>query len=925
MQLLSTKTQIPPARPLLVARRDLLRRLDGALAPGIGLVLVSAPAGYGKTTLLASWLAHLCPAGDAACDDEATPRRHVHSAWLSLDTGDNDPARFLSYLAAALRQTDAGQAHCFASLDALAGMQTWGSVLSLFVDEVATLAEPMLLVLDDYHLVAAQAIHDAVASLLEFMPGNFHLAIATRSDPPLSLARLRGRGQILELRQGDLRFSVPEAAQFLDRTLKSTITQDHVAALTSRTEGWIAGLQMAALSLQGRTDAAEFIAAFTGSHRHILDYLSEEVYRNQSAEVRRFLVRTSVLERFDAQLCAAVTAPSIPGPAGIDAQEAQRILEHLEHANLFVVPMDDNRRWYRYHQLFADLLRLRLAQEQPEAVPLLHLRASEWFEQQQLIHEAIRHALAAQDYDRAAYLMERAAEVTMMSSEVATLRTWLEALPADTLRNHPLLCVYEAGAMLLAGEAPEQVEPLLRDALLREHNAIGGPVAVYLALLALYQGRDAVSKRLAQHALELLPVHSPFFRSFATLILALNNLNGDDDEVATERLREAMVISDRVGNIMNSVLARCHLGELAVLHNRLDEAEQLYTEALALADKLSHPEAVRGVPLIGLGILHYERNDLLRAQRCLEQGVELNLGWGQMGGVQGRAVLARVRRALGDPAGEEAIAHQIDAILAHSHAPVDVMGRYILINRARAALQAEDVATAERCARAAGVDPDDASDPRSPPTTIIQCHECLVQAQLLSARGQPRAALHALEALQQGAASRGRERLVVQSLIEQALLHHRCGREAAALDALEGALSLAAASGAVRMFVDSDRAMVDLLRLALRRRNHAEFAARLLAACAEPPAHDSSAQGAMMLPVAAAPPPGATIPALSQRELEVLDLVAQGMTNQEIAARLTVALSTVKTHLNNICSKLDAPNRTAAVAVARRLCLLAAP
>ena len=377
------------------------------------------------------------------------------------------------------------------------------------------------------------------------------------------------------------------------------------------------------------------------------------------------------------------------------------------------------------------------------------------------------------------------------------------------------------------------------------------------------------------------------------------------------------------------MLARCHLAELSLLHNCLDAAEELYIEALAIADELSHPDAARGFPLIGLGILHYERNELLRAQRCLEQGIELNRGWGQMGGVLGRVVLTRVHNALGDVAGAAANASVIDTILAHSHASVAAMGRYVLLQQAYAAFQANDVVTAARLARAAGVDPVDVVTPCAAPTTVAQCYELLVQVQLLKTHGQPRAALHALELLQQSAANQGRERLVQQSLIEQALLHHCGGHETAAVDALEVALGLAAASGAVRMFVDSGPAMADLLRLALRRRCHPEFTAHLLATFAEMTVASGSPRGASSPPgstaIAADQRPDAVNPALSQREVEVLDLVAQGLTNQEIAARLTVALSTVKTHLNNICSKLDAPNRTAAVAIARRLNLLAAP
>ncbi len=727
IQLLATKTRIPLTRPLLVARHHLLQRLDDGLASGNRLFFVSAPAGYGKTTLLAHWLMHLRAAGRA----EASPLPAMHPAWLALDQWDNDPARFLCYLGAALQQADTALGHSLVSTVGLADMPSWSSMLPVFVNAIATLPDSVLLVLDDYHHISAQPVHDVVASLLEFMPPNLYLVISTRADPPLPLARLRGRGQITELRQNDLRFSVTEAAEFLVQVMGLSLAPEHVTALTNRTEGWVAGLQMAAVSLQDRVDVAEFIDAFTGSHRHILDYLSEEVYRHQPADVRQFLIQTSILERFNASLCSVLTAPEAPAAtsaleppdvASIATQEAQRILEHLEHANLFVVPLDGDRHWYRYHHLLADLLRQRLDQEQPDAAPLLHLRASQWYEQQLLLHDAIRHALAAHHYDRAADLMERAAEVVMMSSEVATLRSWLESLPPTTLRAHPLLCVYEAGALLLAGESTEQVEARLRDALQGGGNgAVGGPAAVYRALMAAFQGREATAPGWPSTRSSCCQSTARFSAALRLFIMALNTLSGADDEVAIQRLREAQEMSDRVGNLMNSVLARCHLAELALLRNRLDEAEQLFREALAVATEAGHPEPVSGFPLMGLGIIHYERNELISAQRCLEEGIDLVSGWGQLGAVQGRVVMAKVRRALGDISGAEAILQLTEELLAHGGAPANMMEPYVLVNRVRDALQKEDLARADHYARAAGLTFDDFSAELTPPVTIARC------------------------------------------------------------------------------------------------------------------------------------------------------------------------------------------------------------
>ena len=907
MQLLSTKTQIPPIRPALVARTDLIARLDHALAAGVGLFLVSAPAGYGKTTLLANWLAHLAHA--SAGENAALPA--VHCGWLTLDDSDNDAFRFVSYLDAALGQ--AAAAHVLTAA-VPAARETWSATLPPLINAIAGLSDAVLLVLDDYHHIAAQGVHDLVAALLDFMPANLHLAISTRADPPLPLARLRGRGQIVEVRQQDLRFSAAEAAQYLDQVLATPLAREQVAALTNRTEGWIAGLQMAAVSLQGRPDVAEFIDEFAGSHRHILDYLSEEVYRSQPTAVQRFLVQTAVLDRFDARLCAAVLTPDAATETPVTVQEAQRILEHLEHANLFVVPLDDARTWYRYHHLFADLLRLRLTQEEPEAAAQLHLRASRWFAAHDFLHEAIGHALAAGQPDHAAQLMEQAAEGTMMSSGVGALRAWLEALPASTLASHPLLCVYKAGALLLTGAPPEQVETLLRTALESRQAAVGGPVEVYQALLAAYQGRDDASTRLARHALELLPEHSPYFRSFALLLLALNTLSSDDDAEAAAQLYAALELSDRAGNAMNGILARCHLAELAVVRNRLAEAERLYRGALALANQFEHPENLRSFPLIGLGMLAYERNELALAQHHLEQGVNLLGSWGQQVGIQGFITLARVRRALGDEAGASAQEQAADAILEHSQAAADVMGRHALLRRALAALQSGDIATGEQMARAALVTGDLAAPAGD--GSILHSQAAFVRAQLLSLRGSQRAALAELEAVQRTAAQHGRARLVLQALVEQALVQRRAGHVAAALDVLDAALHLAAPVGLVRIFVDCGPPMADLLRLAQRRGTEPAFTTRLLAAFA-PPDERPPALSPVRVSAGAAP-----AVELSARELEILVLVAQGMTNQEIALHLTVAVSTIKTHINNICHKFAVPNRTAAVNAARRQHLL---
>lgn len=915
LQLLATKTEIPRCRHYLVARPRLLHRLDDSMAAGCRLCLVSAPAGYGKTTVLADWLAHLL----AAQPDAGASLPLAHAAWLTLDAGDNDPVRFLGYLCAALQLVDPDLAGSLAATFSAADAPVWQSVLPALVNAVTLFPGAVLLVLDDYHCIAAQSVHDLVAGLLDFGPPNLYLVIATRSDPPLPLARLRSCGALTELRQHDLRFSLPEADEFLTRTLSCTLAASNVAALTSRTEGWIAGLQMAAVSLRGRTAAADvtaFVEAFTGSHRHVLDYLAEEVYRCQPPAVRDFLLRTSVLERFCAPLCAAVTDG--------DAVLAQEILEQLEHTNLFVVPLDDERRWYRYHHLFAELLRNLLDRQQPQAVLAQHLAASRWFEQEQFLYEAIDHALAGGSYDHAAQLIETAVESVMMAGEVASLRRWLEALPAPTLRSHPILCLYEAAVLLLAGEPVDRVEQQMRADLLPfvDDSAAGldpldGPMVAFASLQAILQKHPNQSALLAHTALAILPERSPFFRSLASLILAFDAIFVGDDELAVRRLQQALAVSDLAGNSMNSVLARCHLAEFCVLRNCFGDAETLYQEAFAVAGGPASPRPIGGVPLLGLGVIQYERNDLASALRLLEQGIDLVQNWGKFGVVQGYVVLAKVRLALGDVAGAAALRHQVAGILARGSVPPVMLGPHALFDDVYCALQADDLAQADRLALAAGVPFEETLVALNPPLPLDRCYQALLQSRLLAAHGRCRTALEILNQLSVDASEQGRDHLVLEVRLAQALVYRRLNRWEAALDAFAAALSLAAVSGCVRSFVDAGEPAAELLRLALRHGLYPELGAHLLAAItAEMPADE---------PPATAPRAGADGAAviLSPRELQVLDLVDQGLTNEEIAQRLVVALSTVKTHLNHICVKLDARNRMAAAAKARHLGLLA--
>jgi LuxR family maltose regulon positive regulatory protein len=569
--LLRTKLYMPPLRPGFVRRPRLVERLNAGLSLGHKLTLISAPAGFGKTTLLCEWISLAMgsqqPATsgreanarrmrravrDAQSDDQASPHVPCSSlptpsfSWLSLDKGDNDPTRFVTYLVAALQTVQQDIGESLLSRQRAPQAPPLRESLAAVINEVSALADRLVLVLDDYQTIKAKPIHDAVAFFLDHLPDNVHLVITTRSDPVLPLARLRGRGQLTELRQADLRFTSEEVSAFLNQTMELALSPDQIAAVASRTEGWIAGLQMAAISMQGRRDLTGFIQELTGSHRFILDYLTEEVLDQQPEAIQEFLLQTSILERITAPLCGAIlgsengegylgqNSAAWEEKRGSEGPGFQEILESLERANLFLVPLDDRREWYRYHRLFADLLRRRLHRSRPDLVPILHGRASAWYERRAqdlgqtrrgngLMSAAIDHALSAGDAEYAAHLMLQIADPIMLRSEFATLRRWIETLPDDVVRAHPLLCVYHAVVLLMGGQPLEAAEARIQDALAADDDGtVTGEIAAFRALLATYRQDVRQSAELSERALELLPEDRLFFRSFVAGFLGLN-------------------------------------------------------------------------------------------------------------------------------------------------------------------------------------------------------------------------------------------------------------------------------------------------------------------------------------------------------------------------------------------------------------------
>ena len=625
--LLTTKFYIPHLRPVLVPRPRLIAQLNEGMHGK--LTLVSAPAGFGKTTVVSAW------AWDSGCP----------VAWVSLDEGDNDPSRFWTYVVAALQQVlpDLGEGMLASlrttkppSVEML--LTEWinefvdrsGELLQLFsASSVPEDRACVLLVLDDYHIIKTAEIHEALTFFLQNLPPQLHTVIVTRADPALPLARLRVRAQMTELRAADLRFTLEETALFLNQIMGLQLSAADIAVLETRTEGWIAGLQLAALSMRGQPmdQVADFIAAFSGSHRHVIDYLAEEVTTKQPAEVQDFLYKTSILERLSAPLCAAVT----------DLEHSDVILRSLDQANLFLVPLDDSRVWYRYHHLFADFLRTYLEKNFPEQVSVLHRRASAWYEQHGFVDAAIAHLLAGRDFEHAACLIEKAAEDKFMRSETATFLHWADALPEEVRCSRPLLCVYYAVSQLLNGLPLESVESQLQMVMesADASESISAEIAVFQALIASYQGSTSKSIVLSRQALEALPESRRFLRSLVAGLWGLNTFFSGDLSAAWEALQEAVKISRDVGNVMNTVLALTHLAELAMLKGQFYEAQAFYDQALAEStDERGHAQPIAGLALIGMGTLHFQRHDLDKAVSFLEEGITLIKRWGAVGAIQ---------------------------------------------------------------------------------------------------------------------------------------------------------------------------------------------------------------------------------------------------------------------------------------------------
>jgi LuxR family transcriptional regulator, maltose regulon positive regulatory protein len=897
--LLATKLHLPSLRPGFVPRARLLDRVTSGLAGP--LTLVCAPAGFGKTALLADWA--------------RSGRRPV--AWLSLDAADNDPARFWRHTVAAIsRLRPAVGEQVTALLDP--PPRSYEAVVTALVNELAAGPDPVVLVLDDYHVIEAAPVHESIGLLLRHLPSQLRLVLASRSDPPLALARLRAGGQLAELRERDLRFTLQETAVLLRESMGLELPTDSEAALAARTEGWVAGLQLAGLSLRGHADPAGFVASFTGSHRHVLDFLTEEVLGQQPDHLVRFLLETSVLERVSGPLGDAVTGRT----------DSQRLLERVERANLFLVPLDEVRGWWRYHQLFADLLRGRLQQQQPQRVPQLHRAAAAWYEEHGLIDEAIRHAVATGDAAWAAGLVERNVQALLERGEGVTLQRWLAALPAEPVRSRPRLGLAQAVIALIGGRLDDG-EALLTQAE-RAFDAAGPPdppagetprglanvpgmLAMLRAELAHRRGDAAGTVQLARHGLSVTHEDDRYLRYLLRWNLAMGTLLEGRVGAADAALGELAADPWAAGRHRYfAVRARYMVAHLRRAQGRLGAALGSSQQAMELASEVAgRPAVMVGVAHLGLAEVLRERGELDAALRHATEAVRLcrQLAYGQWLGTA-LAVLAWVREAQGDRTGAlEAIGEAEQAV--PSQPEVADLIFPVAVQRARLLLAHGEVALAARWAGERGLDADDQPG-------YAREREYLVLARVLLAEDAPERALGLLRRLHDLAVGQQRTGSLIEIRALQALALAAAGDQPGALDALTGALTLAAPEGYVRVFVDEGAPMAALL-------------ARVTPDVGVPPAYLGRLRAAFGRAGSHRAPPGGRAAAvvtrglvdpLTDRELEVLGLLATGTTNREIADDLVVTVETVKKHVSHILDKLGAANRTQAVARARALRLL---
>lgn len=906
--LLSTKLFIPKPPPNLVHRSRLVDKLNAAINQGCGLIVLSAPAGSGKTTLLSEWI------------DSNISDKNTRFSWISLDEGDNDSALFLSYLLAAIQTVIPHFGEEFH-----VGLQSQNpgqmeALMTQMINALSGLTQRLILVLDDYHLIHTQKVHSTLAFLLEHRPPNFHLVIAARADPSLPVALLRSRGLMTEIRLGDLRFTNAEVASYVALLLGNPLSEEDIRALTWRTEGWAAGLQMAAASMRESEDISGFIRDFSGSNRFILDYLVEQVLQQQHHFVQEFLFKTSILERLCAPLCETLaeirlSAEDISSLGLIENFKAgsppcQAILEYLERCNLFIVPLDDHRCWYRYHHLFTDLLGQRLHQLYPLSISDLHCRAARWFAQNGFMAEAIDHALEGKDFETAANWVEEVVEKTMMRSEVVTFLNWIEKLPEPLIKNRPLLCINHAWAMLLNGYPGEMVEARLEH-LDNAADLFTGKTLALRSYLAVFRGQYSQAIIIAKQALNLLPEQDSFFRSLSAVVLGAALYSEGDENAGEQAIEMAARLSLGGGNVLIQVFVMVYLAENYRKRGHLHKAYTHYQQAL----EHTTPEKGKKLPiagrvLLGMGEILREWNDP-RAEEYLIEGIDLSGQWGSVTAISGYFSLSHMYMAKNDWAKANDMLQRARQ-LAYTSDITEIDDLMVDIFQVRFWIEQGNLSAAREWCKKEGLYQDiDIAEMEKKDDFIafhMRKYEYPIVMRLWLMEGRFSEAQAFLEDLLIKLENWDRPILVIETHILLALALFGQHKTEPAVNQLEIAISLAAPEGFMRTFLNEGESLHALLKLTvvnLKTDALRVYGQRLLQAFSsggyQPEKGEISRKSV------------APIEPLSERELVVLRLLASGLSAPEMAAELVVSVHTVRSHIKNIYSKLDVHNRYGAV------------
>jgi LuxR family maltose regulon positive regulatory protein len=870
--LMPSKLVPPPARRELIARPQLLERLEAGLAGEEGfirkLTLISSSAGSGKTTLAAEWLRH----------------SKFDSAWLALDEADNDPRRFLLGLVAALKNADAQIGKSVEAAWLSPQPASASETIALLAKEIDESKRHVILALDDFHTIQTAAIHAQISFLLDYQPANLHLVIVTREDPAIPISRLRARGQIMEIRQDDLHFSEAECAQFLRDQLKLDLSREDIAALRRRTEGWIAGIQLAALAMRSLSDLHDFVQSFSGSNRFILDYLLDEVLEQQPATIQEFLLKTSILERLCGPLCDAVSGQS----------ESASTLEGLDTANLFIVPLDQTRTWYRYHCLFAELLQFRLRSLEGVDPRSLHRTASDWFAGNDFPEEAVYHAQAAEDWPAAIRLINVHSSSLLKRGEVTTLLNWCQRVPDEASQDEAEFHLTYAWPLLLKGEYPSAAVLLERaESLAGEKQDLRAQLNVAQAYLAQARGEEAKLVEHSERALRLLPADDLASRCLVAVNLGLAYWHMGRLQAADQAFQEARQAGNQTGNDYARATADIFLARSQAVRGQLRAAEQ----ALQEIKQSEGRSPIMSLVYLDLSTLYYEWNDLENANECLEQGLKIAHRSGHAEfEISAYLWMARVRHAQGKSGQAVQALQQARHMLTSGMVPARTTSRIT-------ALEVE-----------LGYENSPADQRAELPANDVCAHPFyrylgLTQERRLMAAGRKAEARKNLVAM----VPRARQSEWIYGLVTlYCLLARAADSTQAAAEPLRNALELAQPEGYLRTFVDAGTELIPALQLTAQQGIYPEYVGKILAAFGT-----EAARGMLQretIKAKAKSPSGQLSEPLTERELEVLRLIAAGCSNRQIAEQLVVSLNTVKSHVHHLCGKLEAGSRTQAVA-----------